>query len=116
MYEKIFCLREKGGEHEGAFPFLLMYCQHLLPSPIMQPVLVLWQVVLLSLKKIFALSAPLTLQVENVFTQRGFNVQNLPLSASPCYRLCRWPLVRLTAIISGAMAYARKYLGSLLGF
>lgn len=84
MYEKIFCLREKG-QHEGAFSFLLVYCQHLLHSSITQPVLGLWQGVFLSLKKIFALSAPLTLQVEIVFTQSGFNVQNLPPSAFPGY-------------------------------
>lgn len=79
------CFREKRGESEGAFPFLLVYCQHWLPAPTMQPLLVLWQVVLLSLNEIFALSAPLTLQVEIVSTRSGFNVHNLPLSVSPRY-------------------------------
>lgn len=26
VYEKILLFKEKGGEHEGAFPFLLVYC------------------------------------------------------------------------------------------
>jgi len=28
--------KKKKGENEGAFPFLLVYCQHWLPSPILQ--------------------------------------------------------------------------------
>lgn len=34
-------------------------------------------------RKILALSATLTLRMEIVFTQNGFNIQNLPPSASP---------------------------------
>lgn len=87
---EIFASGKKGGEKEEkekkeAFPFLLLYCQHWVPSPIIQPLLVLWQVVLLCLNEIFALSAPLTLQVEIVSTRSCFNVHNLPLSVSPCY-------------------------------
>lgn len=116
LYDKLFCLRKKG-EHEGAFPFLLMYCQHLLPSPITQPVLGLCHFVLLSLKK------------KNLCSFCSINItgRNCIYPKDVMYIIClllpllviwpyRWPLARLVAIISRAMAYAGKYLDLLLEF
>lgn len=80
-----FCFRKKNRWKWRSVSLSACVLPALAPSPIRKPLLVLWQVVLLSLNEIFAPSAPLTLQVEIVPTRSGFNVHNLLLSVSPCY-------------------------------